>query len=538
MIKLLIVDDEPYIVDGLFEMLSESTALDVELYTAYSADEAIQRLLTTKMDIIISDIRMPGMNGLELQRWISERWPKCKVIFLTGFGDIHYAQEAIRFGCSDYILKTEGDESILRSINNAIAQINAEAINDQVMLNAQKQFLQALPVLHKQWFMEILDPKRTLKNVNEKKFQELNIQLSINEKVLLLAGRVDNWNQHEDFSTQLQLMYGVQSIVEENLNAVRILSIVMEGSEIIWLIQPKKSHTILNSLSLSTIKPWEDTLSYVTGSMESIQTSCRFLLELPISLVCTGNPVNWKEIALAYGQIKQTMLLGVGNGEEMLITKCDVEKNSHDLEVYRHPLSQFEQYLETNDIEECKSIVIDLFQKLPNHYGIFAEVYYKITSLLLVHFNKLHHDDHGLSIDRLINIAAHQSKSETIQVLCDILEKLSLKRKGILDERTHRVIKKLNKHIPENLSKDLSLDTLANLVYMNPSYLSTLYKQYTGKNISDYITELRVEKAKDLLQHTSFKIHEIAEEVGFSTSGYFTRFFKKHVGMTPQEYRN
>ncbi|MFS0778214.1 response regulator [Neobacillus sp. 3P2-tot-E-2] len=446
MIKLLIVDDEPYIVEGLFEMLSELTSLDIELYMAYSADEAIQRLLSTKMDIVISDIRMPGMNGLELQRWISDRWPKCKVIFLTGFGDIHYAQEAIRFGCSDYILKTEGDESILRSINNAIAQINADVKNDQILINAQQQFLQALPVLHKQWFMEVIDPKRVHMNLNEQKFHELKIQLSLNEKVLLLGGRVDCWDEHKDFSTQLQLMHMVQNIVEENLNRVQIQSIVMEESEIIWLIQPKLNKSASFNLPLASINPWEDTLSYVTGSMESIQGRCRRLLELPISLVCTGEPINWDDMEMVYSQIKQTMDLGLGNGQEMLIIKCDEEQITKESEVYRNYLTQ--------------------------------------------------------------------------------------------DEKTHHVIKKLNKYIPENLSTDLSLNTLANLVYMNPSYLSTLYKQYTGKNISDYITELRVEKAKGLLQNSSFKIHEIAEEVGFSTSGYFTRFFKKHVGVTPQEYRN
>jgi two-component system response regulator YesN len=107
-----------------------------------------------------------------------------------------------------------------------------------------------------------------------------------------------------------------------------------------------------------------------------------------------------------------------------------------------------------------------------------------------------------------------------------------------LDERTERIIQKLNRYIVEHLDKDLSLAILADAVYLNPSYLSNLYKTSTGRNISDYITELRVDKAKALLAESQAKVQDVAVAVGFDTAGYFTRFFKKHVGVTPQEFRS
>ncbi|WP_462409409.1 response regulator transcription factor [Neobacillus sp. Marseille-QA0830] len=537
--KLLIVDDEPYTVDGLYFMISDYAGFDFELYTAYSADEAIQRLLHTKMDIVISDIKMPGMDGLELQRWISNRWPGCKVIFLTGFGDIQYAQAAIRLGCCDYILKTEGDESIIKSIKKALSELDQEALNEQIIIQAKENYTQVLPLLRKQWFNEMLDVGRFPLILHESKFKELQMNLSVQEQVLLIGGRVDKWKESDDLANQLLMMDAIQNIVEEHLRLIRIQTILMEGSEMIWLIQPNNSHDV--GLSLTNIHPWEDTLSYVKGSMESIQAACKKLLKLPISLVCNGKPISWEEIGKTYSKINQMMVLGVGNGEEMLISNCEEEPLMNEPDAYRRYFADFEQCLETGDEEECKKILAELFYHLPPRYGVFAEIYYKVAVHLLESINKLQinlQEERNQEMERLLNFSAHKSKNDALQVLMNVIGDLYSKKRSIQDERTHRVIHKLNKYIRENLSMDLSLDTLANLVYMNPSYLSTLYKQYTGKNISDYITDLRVGKAKELLLHSSLKIHEIGEKVGFSTAGYFTRFFKKHVGVTPQEYRN
>lgn len=156
MYRLLIVDDEPYTVDGLYELLQDSTMPELDLYKACSAEEALQWLLRVKIDIVLSDIRMPGMDGLQLRKKVKERWPLCKFIFLTGMNDAGYARQALRDGSVDYILKTEGDEPILKSIRAAIDALDRELLNDRHLLSAKVRLKQALPALRNDWFRRLL----------------------------------------------------------------------------------------------------------------------------------------------------------------------------------------------------------------------------------------------------------------------------------------------------------------------------------------------------------------------------------------------
>ncbi|HZG56803.1 response regulator transcription factor [Paenibacillus sp.] len=538
MIKLLLVDDEPYTVDGLYDMFAEQDDLPLELYTATSAKEAMQRLLRTRMDIVVSDIQMPGMDGLALQQWIAGRWPRCKVIFLTGFDHIHYAQQAIRGGGVDYILKTEGDEAIVRSVRAALNAIREETANDQFLLRAKTQLQHALPLLRKEWFYDLAEARGAAQAPTTAKLAELKADLSPEEPVLLVGGRVDRWREDDGFAQQALLLYAIQNIAEEYLSQVRMLPILLDGSAFAWLVQPKAE----SSDSRGDDSLWQDTVRYTIATMEGVQAACRDLLKLPVSLVCTGVPEPWSRMGAAYRRLKRTMILGLGSGEEMLISYCAEEEGTGGAERYRRSVAELERCLEANDEAEFRRVAEEAFRELPNRFGVYAQAYYSFAVLLLEQLNKLEAGPSGPGapegeLQRLLDLSAHRSKEEALQTLLSTASALFERRRTLQDERTHRVIGKLNQYIREHLSEDLSLDTLADLVYMNASYLSNLYKQYTGRNISDTITELRIEKAKELLLHTPYKIHEIAERMGFGTAAYFTRYFKRHVGVTPQEFR-
>jgi two-component system response regulator YesN len=197
--------------------------------------------------------------------------------------------------------------------------------------------------------------------------------------------------------------------------------------------------------------------------------------------------------------------------------------------------------LESGDETAFERTIDELFVRIPNRFGIYAQTYYAVAVLLLTHINKLQQSDLLLSdqtVERLMNLSAHETKGTALQYLKKTATELFSRRQRLMVERTHVIILKINQYIAEHLDGDLSLVSLAEVVYLNPSYLSILYKKSAGKNLSEYIAELRVEKSKELLARSALKIHEIAIAVGFGTAGYFTRFFKKHVGVTPQDYRS
>lgn len=534
MLRLLIVDDEPLTADGLYEMLTDVPDLDLDLYKTTSAEEAISRLSRTKMDIVLSDIRMPEMDGLQLQQWIQARWPRCKVIFLTGIRDIQYAQHVLRNGGVDYILKTEGDEAILRSIRQAASTIFEEMRNEEVLIRAKGQLKEVLPMLRREWFTALLEQGELPTGTLSDRLQELDTPLSPDLNIILVCGRVDRWKEDYRISDQTLLLYAAQNIAEEYMERANMLPVMLGGSYFVWLIQSKSANEM----------PWEEMVPYVQGTLESIQHTCKEMLSVPVSFICHERPLAWKEISKTYKLLKQNLILGLGSGEEMILLFREQDKETSVSDVSGLILTRIENTFEMGQEQLFQDLIGELFQRVPNRFFVYAQAYYAVAVILLNQWNKMYRS--GIAPDaiaepmigRLLEINSHTTKEQALQFLIHMGRDIFRQGKQEKDERTTRIIQKLNKYIAEHLNKDLSLAILADAVYLNPSYLSNLYKTFTGSNISDYITELRVERAKRLLTESHAKVQEIALEVGFDTAGYFSRFFKKHVGVTPQEFRS
>ncbi|WP_419872329.1 response regulator transcription factor [Candidatus Pristimantibacillus sp. PTI5] len=534
MLRLLIVDDEPFTVDGLYEMLVDEMDTEIDIYRAYSAKDAIGWLSRTKMDIVLSDIRMPEMDGLQLQQWIQSHWPRCKVIFLTGISDIQYAQQAQRSGGVDYILKTEGDESIIGSIRRALTAIQEELVNEDILSRAKGQLKEMLPMLRREWFTAMLEQGDQGTEILRVRFRELDTLLSPEEKVMLVCGRVDRWSEGYSISDQTLLLYAIQNIAEEYLERVVMLPVMLGNSYFVWIIQQRNGHS-----------EWEETARYIQGTLESIQQTCREMLRLPVSFICHESEVDWKAVVKTFQLLKQNLILGLGNGEEMILLFRGEESHSTaSPEIPGTVLTRIENAIEMGQEHLFQELITSLFHRLPNRFSIYAQTYYAVAVILLNLWNKTNRSGNAAeadaepAINRLLDLNSHKTKEQAIQFLNEMGRNLISSGKRDQDERTERIINKLNRYIVDHLDKDLSLAVLADAVYLNPSYLSNLYKTCTGRNISDYITELKVERAKSLLADSHAKVQDIAAAVGFDTAGYFTRFFKKHVGFTPQEFRS
>ncbi|QJD85014.1 response regulator transcription factor [Cohnella herbarum] len=534
MLRVLIVDDEPFTVDGLYEMLNDLPDLNMDIYRSYSAEDAIGWMSRTKMDIVLSDIRMPEMDGLQLQQWIQSRWPRCKVIFLTGISDIHYAQQAQRSGGVDYILKTEGDEAIVESIRRAMSAIQEDQRNENALIRARGQLKGMLPMLRREWFMSMLEQGELVHENHGFSLKELDTSLDPESNVILVCGRVDRWNEEYTLSDQTLLLYAVQNIAEEYMDRVVMLPVMLGGSYFVWFIQSKGSSDI----------DMDETARFVQGTLESIQQSCNAMLHLPVSFISSERPVGWKDVVRTFNLLKHNLILGLGNGEEMILIFRGVENPAATVDISGQVLSRIENAIETGNEQSLRELLGDLFRRIPNRFSVYAQTYYSVAVILLNQWNKTYRSGDAVDADaeyatrKLLDVNAHQTKEQAVQFLNDLGSYLIRNGKREQDERTDRMIQKLNRYIAEHLDEDLSLTVLADAVYLNPSYLSNLYKISTGRNISDYITELRVDRAKSLLAESHAKVQEIAVAVGFDTAGYFTRFFKKHVGVTPQEFRS
>ncbi|GGD82409.1 response regulator [Paenibacillus nasutitermitis] len=538
MYRILIVDNEDYVVEGLIEVFHQLPHLELEVIGAFSAKEALEWLKRTKVDIVISDIRMPGMDGMTLHREIVRYWPRCQVIFLSGFNDFGYAQRAIRGGALDYVLKTDGDEVLITAVEKAVRKLEAEIEINALIAKSKNQIETAGAALQKDFFSNMLQGDQIGQSALSRQFKELSIPLHPIVPALLVIGRVDEWAADIVYYDRCLLLYSIQNIAGEYLDTTVVqVSFVYDRFNLIWLIQPKE----MNPSSIPRIQEetWAMIERFVQGTFERIQEACRELLKLKLSVALADRPAGWGELSPKFASMRSELAWGLGSGQEMLIV------NKENAAGESPPFSQLHNSVyQLNRLTEC------LNHNLPESFndilteilsqGSFEQNYYMAASLILsIQPQGLNLLSSGEQVDgdRLLRPDLFASRSEAIDYLRECGNLLFDCKNRLLHEQEDELVFRVKRIIGDNLGNELSLTAIAENVNHNPSYLSRLFKQKNGVGIAEYITDCRIQRAKDMLGDPNRKIQDIAAAVGFSSVQYFYRVFKKAARFTPQEYR-
>lgn len=551
MYKILIVDDEPYIVSGLYDLCTDLKEYELDIFCAYSADEALERLRTTTMDIVITDIQMPGMSGLELMKIIKSWWPRTKMIFLTGYGSFDYIQTAMRSEAVDFLLKTEGDDRIVEAIRKAIRSCKEDMEWSRLITDAKERLGLARPVLQKEFLLQLLQGEPCKPDVMAHKFTELEVPLHAESPCLLIVGRVDEWREDYHTSDKSLMVYAIQNIAEEYVSpAMSFQSVIHNAGEFYWLMQPKA----LASQEENESEAWRRALLFVHGTMDAIQSTCKSLLKLPISLAAGSSPVAWEQLPYKYRELTRLLSRGLGLGGEMLMLEnedhsgmvgADVEEEEGGRQQTLSPLDRtemLEKLMESGRQDEFKELVDETFSHIPiTSADLFKEAYYAVAIRLFAYMNRWKVQRtvrFPMNIDQLLQYDRHASATDAVHYLLDVAAVLFEHRMSDQEERTNDLVRQLHRYIEEQLSSDVSLTRLGDVFSLNPSYLCRLYKQMTGNLLSDYIADAKMNKAKELLVQSRLKMHEIGKAIGFESPAYFSRFFKKYTRITPQEYRD
>lgn len=543
MYRILIVDDEPLILNGLVELCNRVKDIELEVYAASASQEALAWLARTKIDIVLSDIRMPGMSGLELHREITKQWPKCKVIFLTGYSDFSYIQQAVRQGSVDYILKTEGNAKILESIHRAARELEEERDRDSLFIQAKQQKMLALPFLQEQYMSEILQgDAKALDSVHEK-FDELHINLVDDSPCLLMIARIDDWGEMDSSTDRALFYFALDNITSELLMPLtKSLSMKYEKSKMVWFLQPADD--------APTTEVWARTILFIREMLEEIQQTCMKLLKRPISLALAAEAVEWPAITPKFDLLNMMFSSGLGIGKELIL--LEQSKGARDQEtleelrlssVHLHKIEYLKACME-NGHEESFLETLDELLSYASQAGSFPsgiqlELYFLLVSVFLPHSLRDSVIDSPTEGDlgKFIQMERFESWHQICEQFMVTARKIFEQKQAGLNMQEHELIRKIQNYITTHMSGDCSLTKIGEVVGHNPSYLSRLYKKLTGQGLSTYINDVRLEKSKSMLEQDHLKVHEIAAELGFLSSQYFHRFFKKATNLTPQEYR-
>jgi len=544
--RMLIVDDEPFIVSGIYEFMMLGSGLELDIYKAYSADEALVWLQRTKMDIVITDIRMPGMSGLQLLTLIKERWPHCKVILLTGHDAFDYVYEAIRHDGVRYLLKTEGHEAILALVRAAIAEIDEAHRTADLIATADRQMKLALPVLHKEMLHALLRGERMTGERRIRRFGQLDFPLDADREIRLLLARVEISGEAADENGRDENAFRVNLAIERYMgDKYGKAFLVWEDGTLVWLLQ--------TAAAASEPEPPESETFQLKGNLELALETCEETLGVSVHFLLDDRRAQWEDVADRFAALRKAVaslpaIGGKGSIAGYSETLSPMPKaRAHDAALLQvKKLDLLGSLLESGQKPAFSELLEEMLRSAER--AIAADlphaalgVYYPLSLTLLAYVYGWNMEDRlGALPEQDFQVVCNPATApERAGAIFRVFAELLFEwRQHEQDSRVNSVILFVQSYVKEHLEQDLSLVRLAEVSRLNPSYLSRLFKKVTGVNLNAYIQETRLDKAAELLRESDCKIYEIARMTGYEYPPYFTKIFRKSLGMSPQQYRD
>lgn len=503
MYKVMLVDDEKLITQGLLNII-EWDKLELKVtQIANNGEEAFEKFQKDPVDIIITDINMPKLTGLDLLKKITNINNKTKFIILSGYDEFSYAKTAIEYGVESYILKPIDEEELENVLKKIVLDISDEKIKESKILNKNRILFQ---YLNKKILKEELINIKDYLNISlENKNYTVAILMIIkkNEKDLFTPidtiaksifgneyeilhkydGQVvliNSWNK--DFTSDQIKNYYIQ-IKDKIINELNEEVFISIGDLVCDVNEIEISYKIANALK-------------------------KYMLTEGVNICLDRHSLNYTE------EYNRTF-----NNEIEKINKLIIEKNIDVLEEY------------VNEILDNKKL------NPKNIYDLSIKILFLIDKTLEeFKLNRKYRND---SLSNIIVKLCNESTRENVKsfVLSELKELIEL-----MDDNNRikysPVVQQVISIVNEKYYEELSLKTLAQKYNVNSSYLGQIFNKEVGVSFSEYLNKIKNTKAKELILNTNMKINDIAKSVGYIDTSYFYRKFKKYFGVSPSTIRD
>lgn len=532
MVHILLVDDEQYVVDDLMLAFPWEELGSTKVHKAYSGYQALEIIESYPIDIVITDIAMPGMNGLELVKQVRQKSQKIRCFLLTGYAEFEYAREALHQGVVEYIVKPLDHNQLKLALAKVISLIQADIEKNASYQKALLTFREYLPALKEKLLHELIQGKMYSTEALNDRLINYHLNFSQKDIVYLTLIRLEEHFTSFGHDSQLLFEYAVSNITCEMLASFEVWHCRDNYENLVFLVKSRD-----NFLQQDT----ENIVKQLGNITQQLHHNVNNYLKGGISVILSYGGEFSKDLNTMYEDALAALRGQIGNEKGYFLSLTDKGKTTRiePLKLIYSPPTLI-HLLETGQWVVYKKRLHDLNEVLGDLPDYNEEYIEEVHSLILSSFHYIAHTNHVLLSELVGRELLEKTIFRSFPQLVEWSEKLvdTLESKLERETKTNQqaTINEIQNCIVGNLS-EASLQYVADYVSFHPAYVTKLFKQCTGTSVSEFISNKKMEQAVSWLRDSDLKVYEISDQLGYSNSQYFIKVFKEKFGITPQEYR-
>lgn len=538
MFRLLIVDDNNRDRRVLQEVI-DWNALDIEVIgTAADGKEALMMIKTLDPHIVLTDIAMPALNGVEMAEILKRQYSHIKIIFMSCYDDFEFARSAINLSIYGYIMKPIIPKELKEVVCKVLNIYEHEIEQKEETLKMMKQIEESLPMVQEEFFRELVYGLNKDEEDIWKKVDFLKLNLNGFKKVQIMSVAISDYEKYmsdKNVSVQYLLCYSIKDMINSlSHEDLQLFTIQNSGSEFIVI-------------AFSMTKDVNDSDEEIIERSIDIYSKLNDKFNINVTIGISKVSVNILDLSLLLNQSVSALKTKFYAEDNPVILYREIEEKTFEdfekkvnLEGLSREVKEVVQSREDQDI----IILIDkYFQSGP----VFqTEAYYKsltfsiinIVQINLIEVGKSFYDIFGddiiiwkklVKFDTIVNL-----KLWLFNVLKSVSEFINDKNTS----RDMQIVKKIKEFIHQKYYEQITINDIADVVFLSSKQANKIFKRETGRTIFDYLVEHRIEVAKKLMKDPFSKVYQVAEDVGYINKSHFCLIFKKATGYSPVEYRN
>ncbi|GAB6168309.1 response regulator transcription factor [Clostridium carnis] len=498
--KVMLVDDEKLILQGLSNIIEwEELGFNI-VHMAEDGVEALELFKKEPVDVIVTDINMPRLTGLELLKSIKDENKDVKFIILSGYDEFSYAKKAIKLGVENYILKPINEEELEEALIKVRNDIDEERKNESKLLDRNRSlisFLEAKTIDYENKYIQSIT-----KSNSEDMYYTVSVIVPSNKEI-----KIDK---------------NINKILNIDLNIKYECVYKLDGSLV-----------VINAFKNTYSR--DEVLSYFKKVKELLAKEH----EKEIFIGIGDSVKSIDELNLSYKSAVKLKKYILTDGYNVCLCSEKISSIKENNRNFAKEIENINSLIIEKNKEEIKKYISEIF----DDYDLTPKNIYDLSIKIIILINKISEEfkidkkysNYGLS-DTIVELC-NESKRDNVKsfIISELEELISLMNAGVI--KYSPVVSQIINCINERYYEELSLKTLAQQYNINSSYLGQIFTKEVGYSFSDYLNRVKNKKAKDLILNTNKRINDIAKEVGYIDTSYFYRKFKKYYGVCPSTLR-